>query len=95
VENALIHGLMNDTKAEKQLSIAVYRQQDNVVLTIADNGVGIEQQRINDILNNHKDSYGIYNVKERLSLFYNSEKHLRLESEPGNGTIVFITIPYR
>lgn len=45
VENALIHGLLPKS-GEKKLSIDVFKKEDDVIITIIDNGVGREVSKL-------------------------------------------------
>ena len=40
------------------------------------------------------ESIGLANVNERLRLYYNNTAGLKIESQPGEGTIVSFTVPH-
>ena len=41
------------------------------------------------------NSIGLKNTVNRLRLYYAGEAKIKIESEPGKGTKVFLEIPYR
>ncbi len=96
VENALYHGIkMKEGKGTKILE--AHLQEDVLVLSIADNGVGMEKNVLESFLQSgsdpeqvRTDHIGLANVSTRLCLLYNTT--LQLESEPGLGTKVTLTI---
>ncbi|TBL73939.1 sensor histidine kinase [Paenibacillus thalictri] len=96
VENALLHGIRRMKYERGHVSIEARRSGEKIVLTIRDNGVGMDSGQIADILQQQRSDsagYGAYNVQERLHLAYGKEYGIRYESEPGEGTVVQITIP--
>lgn len=100
VENALTHGLRNTRRKDKKLCIATKHINGNLVVTIVDNGTGMDAEAMNILLekNDRKRvetgvSIGILNVNARLKQLFGAEYGLKIESEPGNGTTVRIVIP--
>jgi LytS/YehU family sensor histidine kinase len=98
VENSIIHGLA-DTDSEGRVIIKIERLSDKVRIKISDNGVGIESEKLNNILNarhqnseNERKSLGILNVIKRLKLHY-GEDILKINSTVNKGTEVIIEIP--
>jgi len=98
VENSIIHGLA-DTDSEGRVIIKIERISDLVKIKISDNGVGIESEKLSDILNdqhqnneNERKSLGILNVIKRLKLHY-GENILKINSTVNKGTEVIIKIP--
>ena len=85
VENAIKHGLMN--KAEGgTITLSTRRSGDHVVITVADDGVGFSVEAPGN-----KSSVGLSNVRFRLEQL--ADGHMELESTPGEGTVVTVTIP--
>lgn len=100
VENALTHGLRNIRRKDKKLSIGTEHKNGNLIVTISDNGTGMDAEAMNILLekNDRKRvetgvSIGILNVNARLKQLFGAEYGLKIESEPGNGTTVKIVIP--
>lgn len=102
VENALNYGV-HDIEWEKKITLEVKRSKKWIILSIADNGVGMSKERIKEVLqgkqkekSNPKDStgIGIDNVKSRLELYYKMEHLLYIDSDGMNkGTRITIRIP--
>ncbi|WP_237043432.1 LytS/YhcK type 5TM receptor domain-containing protein [Photobacterium kishitanii] len=81
VENAILHGIQPSRVAGKVL-ISVKKSVDNVVITITDTGVGIDQQTIDKLYQGKIDSHriGLNNVHQRLLLLFGDGLHIcRLE----------------
>jgi len=99
VENALNHGLKN--KAGKKLVVITAGEvEGNLVIRIADNGVGMDAEAMNRSLasNDIRDSaqgnsIGLHNINARLKLVHGEAYGLYIESVPGEGTRVTMTIP--
>ena len=80
-----------------------------VEISVTDNGVGMDdatRQRLlkHDYYNEqhehirqkgHLTGIGIDNVVNRLRMFYGIEDIMDIQSTPGQGTTVILTIPYR
>jgi two-component system sensor histidine kinase YesM len=102
VENAFNHGF-EQKMALWKLSIEVQKVFDDIEITITDNGVGIQEERLQEIREqlqynvNHpldsKGSIGIKNVDARIKLYFGNDYGLDISSEFGNGTQVIIRIP--
>ncbi|WP_036612708.1 sensor histidine kinase [Oribacterium sp. P6A1] len=107
VENA-IHYAFTDWSEdkEKEIKIHTYQTGNHAVIEVADNGVGMSEEKIKDVLTGPvtpaKVSYrsgetangvGLRNVRERLRLYYNSDKVFNIEKGASGGTRVIITVP--
>ncbi len=60
-----------------------------------DNGVGMDEETLAHIYDNHKVNYhsngvGVYNVQKRLKLYYGEDYGITYESEKGEGTTATI-----
>jgi sensor histidine kinase YesM len=90
VENAIKHGFARKTgKGEIHLQTA--HVQDKVVMRIKDDGKGTDQSA-DQLLS---AGIGLKNVQERLNLLYKDQYALDIQSAPGLGFEVTITIPYQ
>lgn len=102
VENSFNYGI-RDIDWEGRIELSVYRQKENICISIWDNGAGMEQERIEQVLSGnvqesdpHSNSNGVgmKNVMERLRLYFHDQAKLEIISEGKNmGTEVLITIP--
>ena len=93
-ENAIAHGIDRRRGSEPGvITISGRRDGDCVVLSVADNGVGMEQEKAQPILTEKSSGYGVRNVNSRIQLEYGEAYGLSIESEPGKGTKVTVRIP--
>lgn len=100
VENALTHGLRNVRRKDKKLLIRSEHIDKNLVITIQDNGAGMDADSMNQLLEQNDIkrvesgvSIGILNVNARLKKLFGCGYGLHIESTPGEGTTVTITVP--
>lgn len=104
-ENSIYHGIKE--KAGKGM-IKIWAEHrltqngDSLLLTVWDNGAGIGTDKLemmNEALNKgetvRSEGYGIFNVNERLRLYYGENYGLRYESEEGQWTKAILTLPVR
>lgn len=97
VENALYHGLKPKGNAGI-ISIHAKLQKGNVVISVADNGVGITDNKLKELRQNIEnitptDHYGIFNIAERLRVKYGKNSAITIDSSLGVGTTVTIIFP--
>jgi two-component system sensor histidine kinase YesM len=97
VENALYHGIeyMVD---EGLIHISVGKDNEKILFEIRDNGVGMSEETLKNILTGHVKSekgsgVGLRNVHERIQLYFGSDYGVYVESELEEGTVVKIWIP--
>jgi len=91
VENSILHGFENNNERHI-ISLEALKNNGNVRIWISDNGIGFstsediaEKKRFNKI--------GLSNINERIRLLFGSEYGISIHSNPGEGTIVCITLP--
>ncbi|SHH91106.1 sensor histidine kinase [Clostridium grantii] len=98
VENSIYHGVKNLDKSGL-IKIKGYREENDIVLVVEDNGVGMNEELTKNILIRKVDDsfktggVGVKNVHERIQLYYGKNYGLRYESELGIGTKVYIKVP--
>jgi two-component system sensor histidine kinase LytS len=94
VENSLKHGLLPRVEGGT-IEIHGTKQDRDIHLTVRDNGIGIEENRLKTLLEETScsKSVGIKNVNKRLICKYGESSGLIIESSPGSGTLVSLTIP--
>lgn len=102
IENAIKHGF-SGTKRHGCIVTTIEKADENVKITIKDNGNGIEKTEL-DLLLSGKTIYkkdrkssglGIKNICNRLELYYGRKDLLNIVSEEGIGTKVEIMIPIK
>jgi len=99
VENAVIHGLER-LEGGGMVSVNACRDGADVVISVEDNGAGIEPERLESIRRSMEDReeedghrIGIRNVHQRLLLAYGAGYGLTITSEPGRGTQIRLRVP--
>lgn len=102
VENAFKYGI-KDLESIGRIELTVQRYGDKIQISIWDNGVGIEKERLEEIMNGQSavnkergdsNGVGMRNVRERLKLFFETQAAFSIVSEGmGMGTEIVITIP--
>ena len=102
VENAVNHGIREMAGAGR-ITLKVYRKDDSVCISISDNGKGISQETIDQLLNGSfshiEDSYdnngiGMDNVISRVRIFAEDDDAINIISHGENkGCEVVITLP--
>jgi two-component system, LytTR family, sensor kinase len=92
VENAVRHGVMAKIVGGT-VRISIKRQAEKVIFTIEDNGVGMNEIKLNELVteNTKERGIGIWNINQRLKVLYNTE--LKVVSKIGNGTQVSFELP--
>lgn len=98
VENSIIHGIL-ETRGDREGIIVLKGIIDagTIILTVEDNGVGMEDNKIKEFFINNRNSenhgYGVRNIHERIQLVYGEDYGLIYSSILGKGTKVEIKIP--
>ncbi|MGV8981263.1 sensor histidine kinase [Clostridium sp.] len=95
VENAIIHGL-REKDSGGIINITVKEENSLISISIKDNGVGMDNEKINTLLNevkNESNGLGVFNVKKRLELYFSRSDLFIIKSQKGEGTEVIILIP--
>lgn len=98
VENAVIHGI-GPLDGNGTVQIYISREEKDIVMTVYDNGIGFDRNRIHFMeYDEHKDSrkhfVGLKNTHKRLQLLYGENYGVSVEEEMMNGAQVSIKLPY-
>ena len=88
MENAVKHG-MNPYAGPLRITVRTYRTDTASVIVVTDNGPGFNPEEQPE--NSGRSHIGIRNVRERLAVMCDGE--LAIQSAPGAGTAVTITLP--
>ena len=95
VENAAHHGIRNKI-GSGTISIKGYRDEDEIIFIVTDDGLGMSEDRIHEIIEGkiqkEKSGFGLYSSTQRISLYYGIEKPITITSEIGNGTEITIRV---
>lgn len=97
IENAIYHGIKYK-ESKGLVTVRGCEKAGCVVLEVADNGVGMDEQTLEHIFERHKVNYrsngvGVYNVQKRLKLYFGNDYGITYQSKKGVGTKAVITIP--
>ncbi len=97
VENALYHGVKLK-RAVGMIRIGGWLEDGQILLQIADNGVGMTQERLAQLRaameRDERVGFGLSAVHQRLRLQFGQEYGLSIDSCEGAGTTVTVRIPY-
>ncbi len=94
VENAVIHGIL-PKKEGGRIIISSRETQEECIVVIQDDGVGIAKEVLETLLEEQKEqnSVGLMNVHKRLVNLYGEGYGLKIHSQEGTGTTVEIRMP--
>jgi two-component system sensor histidine kinase YesM len=97
VENSIYHGIKNKTDPGL-IKITGERVNDKILLQVIDDGVGMSQETLKNILvkdmpSQNKRGVGVKNVNDRIKLYFGDEYGIEFQSELEVGTTVKIRIP--
>lgn len=93
IENAIDHGIDLNTGVRGVITITGRGTEDEIILTVEDNGVGMTKEQADKIITKDSKGYGVRNVNERIKLYYGEQYELKIESEIGKGTKVIVHFP--
>ena len=99
VENALKYGVKSRNESSR-IRIHAYKQEENLIITVKDNGYGLSEEMEKAFQENQKipskeqSGIGIINVKERLNVLYGEKGKLEMYNRIEGGVKVTITIPF-
>lgn len=92
VENAIFHGMKPDDVLH--IDITIKDCGDNVFVCVSDDGNGISEKRLQDVLSKEygEDNIGLYNVRSRVMSTFQTAQ-IQIESQLQEGTKITITLP--
>ena len=99
VENSILHGILEKESKSGTIVITGWMENENIVLLISDDGVGISPEILSTILSGSGNSQSggtniaVYNTHRRLQILYGKDYGLTYSSNPGKGTEVEIRFP--
>ena len=97
VENSFIYG-MEDERQELNIDLKVYTKDNMLIIEVHDDGPGMEEEVLKNILANATDKtrfskVGLNNVNQRIKIYCGNEFGLKIETELGIGTRVIVNLP--
>lgn len=99
VENAILHGLSDSTSDEGRIQVRFARSGEDLLVEVEDNGVGIEEDRIQKLLNEDFQNrrgftgMGIKNIDQRIKLNHGEKYGMTIESTVGKYTLFTLHLP--
>ena len=101
VENAIYHG-MEFMDGDGMIMVKAWRKEDELYLSVADNGLGMTEDKVLMILtgksssgNGRGSGIGVKNVNERIKLYFGEDYGITIDSEPDEGTKLTIHLPVK
>ena len=97
VENSLVHGMKNIHSIA--INISAWKENGQLNLCVEDNGSGISEDKLKELRKGleqedvYREHIGLYNSHRVVRLLYGPESGMTIESSPGNGTRVIVTLP--
>lgn len=98
VENAILHGISELEERQGTIWITAERQ-DGLFVSVKDDGVGISQvklEQLREILRSQEppeSCFGLWNINQRIMLYYGKKTILQIASTPSQGTEVTFHLP--
>lgn len=99
VENSIYHGV-KEKDGFGHIEISARKDGEMIVLSVKDDGIGIEPQKVDEINNMFSSGvstvgYGLHNVNQRLKFAFGAEGGLEIKSVAGHGTKVTVYHPVK
>lgn len=97
IENSIKYGF--ETKQYLKINIECRVEKYNLIISIVDNGEGISNEKLSEILKcinkseNDTNHIGLYNVQKRINLMYGMEYGINIYSKLYEGTEIVINLP--
>lgn len=95
IENAIYHGI-NRMVDEGKITIRIFQENEDIIFSVADNGVGMSKEQCVNILKSEpgdQTGIGIKNVNDRVKIYFGEKYGITIESELDEGTCVSIRMP--
>ena len=98
LENAIYHG-MEFMDGEGEITVHGYEKDGDIYIEVSDNGMGIPKETIESLLTDKSrargkgSGIGLWNVNQRIALYFKGDYGLSIKSELDEGTTVTIHLP--
>lgn len=108
VENAIFHGIV--PKGKGNITVRVLEKDGGIMVEVEDSGIGIERKQLRTIercllgvrkgiiaskVRRSMKNIGLVNIDNRIKMYFSPAYGLCIESHPGTGTRVQVSIPKR
>lgn len=94
VENSVVHGFEKKI-CDCQIIVRIYQDQDCIYMEVEDNGSGIGQEMISDIMHgtqNNGKNIALKNLIRRINIYYQNNADFTISSSQGQGTKVCVQV---
>lgn len=95
IENAVHHGIKGKD-GRGTVSLKAYRDEEEIIFIVTDDGCGMDEDRIEDVLAGRtktgRSGFGVFSLIQRISLYYQIENPVTIHSEPDSGTEVTVRV---
>ena len=98
LENAIYYGVEH-MDGEGEIALRGYEKDGDIYISVSDNGMGIPKETLDTLLTDKARSrgkgsgIGLWNVNQRIQIYFKGEYGLIVESELDEGTTVTIHLP--
>lgn len=98
VENSIYHGIRVKDGYKGKIFITAKEVDNKIVISVADNGMGMDQEQIDEINNSisifdEKNGYGLRNVHKRIEILFGNGYGLYYRKNQYEGITVEILLP--
>lgn len=96
LENAIYYGAMDE---DSRISVKGYEKDGDIYIEVSDNGMGMPEDVLENLLKEKTKTrgrgsgIGLWNVNQRIQLYFKGDYGLSLQSELDEGTTVTIHLP--
>ncbi|MCL2126638.1 MAG: histidine kinase [Treponema sp.] len=100
IENAVLHGV-GEMVQGAMVNVSVSRRNGILYLTVEDNGKGIKDEKIEELLSGdfypsktplERNHFGLASAKKRIEILYGKSANFHIESTEDVGTLITISI---
>ena len=98
VENSVLHGFEGGY-TDGRVEISLQHDEPDLIIRITDNGMGIQRQELEELRQilqsptSSGKSFGLWNVAQRMRMYYGCQYTISIDSEFGEYTSVSLRIP--
>lgn len=99
LENAIYYGV-EGLEDEGEIHVRGYRDGDDICIEVQDNGLGMSEELAVSLLKENSrtprrgSGVGVINVHKRIRIRFGENYGLEIKSEPDEGTLARIRLPY-
>jgi two-component system sensor histidine kinase YesM len=98
IENSIYHGIRVKDGYKGKILVSAKGEGDKIIISIADNGAGMDQEQIDEINNSisifdEKTGYGLRNVHKRIEILFGSGYGLYYRKNEYGGVTVDVLLP--